>query len=303
MYRHKVSLLSLIVLILLAACGQPTAGSDDAASTPHARATTSAPATGGGTIQPVLATSEIVVGPNRVALGLLENNVPIPDAAETKVTVRYYKVHGDTATLVGEEKARYYGQGLGNRGAYIVHPTFDEAGSWGFEVVAERPGKALTAERIGIEVAEKGNAVAPGMPAPQSKTPTAAQVQDLTTITSDSKPDTRLYQMSVAQAVSSGKPSLILFATPGFCQTAVCGPGVDVAQRLADTFGDKINVVHVEIYQYPFERLQQVAAMKEWGLRTEPWLFLVDKTGQVTDRFEGGITYEELEPAVTELVQ
>ena len=72
--------------------------------------------------------------------------------------------------------------------------------------------------------------------------------------------------------MSNGKPSLILFATPGFCQTAVCGPGVDVLRRLADQFGDKINSVHVEIYTYPFEKLQPVAAMSEWGLRTEPWL-------------------------------
>lgn len=122
-------------------------------------------------------------------------------------------------------------------------------------------------------------------------------------ITSAAEPDPRLYQLSVDQAVSSGKPSLVLFATPGFCETAVCGPDVEVVRRLLDTFGDKLNAVHVEIYQYPFEKFQFVSAMQEWGLQSEPWLFLVDKDGRIANRYEGGITYQELEPDVTKLVQ
>jgi glutathione peroxidase-family protein len=43
--------------------------------------------------------------------------------------------------------------------------------------------------------------------------------------------------------------------------------------------------------------------MDEWGLQTEPWLFLVDKTGHIAARFEGGITYPEIEPEVAKLVQ
>jgi hypothetical protein len=303
MYFRKVYLPLLLVPILLVACGQPAEPFGEAANVPHEHSghgAASTPDDQSADLQPVLATSELIVGPNRVALGLLENNVPIPDAAETTVKVRYYRVINDQATLIGEEDARYYGEGLGNRGTYIVHPTFDTPGAWGLEVIAERPEKGTTTRRIGVNVAQTGNAVGIGMPAPKSNTPTAAQ--DLRTISSDTDPDPRLHQMSVAEAVTSGKPSLILFATPGFCQTAVCGPGVDVVQRLVDTFGDRINAVHVEIYQHPFERLQQVAAMKEWGLQTEPWLFLVDETGQVTERFEGGITFEELEPVVARLV-
>jgi hypothetical protein len=142
-----------------------------------------------------------------------------------------------------------------------------------------------------------------GAPAPRSKTPTAGEVKNLRTITSASQPDPRLYRLSVDQAVTSGKPSMILFATPGFCQTAVCGPSVDVLGRLATGFGDKVNAVHVEVYQYPFERLKPVKTMDEWGLKSEPWLFLVDKTGHIVARFEGGITYPEIEPEVAKLVQ
>lgn len=307
MYRsfRDIRILLPGLLILLAACGQATNGFGEAVNNqqPQAGGVAQPAVPTGGTLQPVLATSELVVGPNRVAIGLIENNVPIPDAAQTKMTIRYYKITNDQKTLTGEEQVRYYGDGLGARGAYIAHPSFESAGTWGLEVIAQRPGKPAVTERIGVVVTEKGSAAAVGTAAPKSSTPTDADVDDLKTITSATDPDPRLYQLSIDQAVSNGKPSMLLFATPGFCQTAVCGPGVDVLRRLADQFGDKVNAVHVEIYQYPFEKLQTVPVMQEWGLRTEPWLFLVGKDGRIVERFEGGITYQEIAPAVEKLLQ
>ncbi len=310
MVRQFRALAVLLMLAVLIGCGQATNGGfGDVANQPHEHSDgaehsheQAAASSSTQALQPVLATSELVVGPNRLALGLLENNVPIKDAAQTKVHVRYYKLNGNQATLVSEEDARYFGEGLGERGTFIVNPAFDAAGPWGLEVVAERPGQSATSHRMSLDVQAKGSAVPIDAPAPQSKTPTERDVPDLKQITSDSAPDVRLYRMSIAEAVTSGKPSLILFATPGYCQTAVCGPGVDALSKLVDTFGDKINPVHVEVYQLPYDEGKQVPAMAEWGLRTEPWLFLVDKDGKVVNRYEGGITFAELEPAVAKLV-
>jgi hypothetical protein len=307
---HKLGAICAL-LTLLVACGQPASNNDfgAVANKAHEHTTSGAhsnhsqtASAQSGTLQPVLATSEIVVGPNRLALGVLENNVPIPDAAQTSVHLRYFKLNGQQATPAGEEDARYYGEGLGPRGTFIVQPTFDSAGAWGIEIEIKRPNQPAVSQRMQLQVAATSTAPMIGSAAIKSITPTAKDVSDISTITSDTQPDLRLYQMSIQQAVTSGKPSLILFATPGFCQTAVCGPGVDVLSKLTDTFGDKIVPVHVEIYQYPFEKLQHVAAMEEWGIKTEPWLFLVDKNGTVAGRFEGGITFEELEPEVAKLL-
>ncbi len=38
--------------------------------------------------------------------------------------------------------------------------------------------------------------------------------------------------------------------------------------------------------------------MKEWGLTTEPWTFLVGKSGRVAGRFEGPISVDELDQTV-----
>ena len=41
----------------------------------------------------------------------------------------------------------------------------------------------------------------------------------------------------------------------------------------------------------------------DWDLKTEPWLFFVDKDGKVADRFEGGLTYDEVEPRLAGLLK
>jgi hypothetical protein len=128
-------LFALVPLLLLVACGQsPTAHTafGEVASKPEqhteARGHASQPPSQDGSLQPVIATSELVVSPNRMALGLLENNMPIKDAAETTVKLRYYKLNGEQGTLVGEEDARYFGENLGPRGMFIAYPNFDTAG-------------------------------------------------------------------------------------------------------------------------------------------------------------------------------
>ena len=55
---------------------------------------------------------------------------------------------------------------------------------------------------------------------------------------------------------------------------------------------------HVEIYPYPFDSLKVAKTVDEWHLPSDPWTFIVDKTGVVRDRFEGAAPIDELEPSV-----
>ena len=65
-------------------------------------------------------------------------------------------------------------------------------------------------------------------------------------ITTRIPPDT---QNKVDYAEALGKePILLLFATPKFCQSRVCGPVVDVAEQAQQEFGDKAAFIHMEIY-------------------------------------------------------
>jgi hypothetical protein len=42
--------------------------------------------------------------------------------------------------------------------------------------------------------------------------------------------------------------------------------------------------------------------VKEWGLVTEPWVFMIDRQGLVADKFDGPAPVAELEPALQKLL-
>jgi len=89
-----------------------------------------------------------------------------------------------------------------------------------------------------------------------------------------------------------------LFATPALCTSATCAPELEAVQQLHSTYAERANFIHVEIYQYPFDALKVAKTVDEWHLPSDPWTFIVDKTGVVRDRFEGSAPVDELEPAL-----
>lgn len=52
-----------------------------------------------------------------------------------------------------------------------------------------------------------------------------------------------------ADAIATGKPVVVLFGTPAFCETRTCGPVPEtVMLRLYDTYKDEAILVHIERY-------------------------------------------------------
>ena len=88
---------------------------------------------------------------------------------------------------------------------------------------------------------------------------------------------------------------MIVFATPKFCQTAICGPTLDTIKEIAPSYPD-VTFIHVEVFTNldDVDNLAVVPSVTEWGLPTEPWIFVVDANGLVAARFEGVVTGEEL---------
>jgi hypothetical protein len=43
--------------------------------------------------------------------------------------------------------------------------------------------------------------------------------------------------------------------------------------------------------------------VKEWGLRTEPWFFLIDSRGTIAAKFEGPTSLQELDEALSKVVR
>ncbi len=186
-----------------------------------------------------------------------------------------------------------------NLGLYLSNPTFDAAGTW--EVRVESQGNDIGGTLL--EVADAPIVPLVGSDAPRTDNPTSAGRDDLAAISTDPDPNPTFYDLTVAEAVTSGSPTLIAFATPAFCQTALCGPTMNLVKEAVAGRSD-LNVVHVEPYELEAARsgsLVPVEAMVSWNLPTEPWVFVVDDGGTITAAFEGIFGIDELNEALDDL--
>jgi hypothetical protein len=68
-----------------------------------------------------------------------------------------------------------------------------------------------------------------------------------------------------------------------------------VRKQLADP---RIRFIHVEIYRDNDPTKGANRWVEEWGLPSEPWVFLVGPDGRIRAKFEGAVSERELEAAV-----
>lgn len=149
-----------------------------------------------------------------------------------------------------------------------------------------------------LHVTARSRSVSVGAKAPRSETPTLATAP-ATAITTSRPPDLPLLRTSVAQALAEHRPFAVTFATPRFCTSRTCGPVVDVVESVRRRFAAHgVRFIHVEVYRdnNPTEGYNRW--MRQWGLQSEPWVFLVGADGRVKAKFEGSVSAAELAAAI-----
>ncbi|MBS1845810.1 MAG: hypothetical protein JST53_15445 [Actinobacteria bacterium] len=166
-------------------------------------------------------------------------------------------------------------------------------------LIKERGGWAKLGLRS-IKVGEFAKIPRPGDKAPSIQTPTAQDVEDLAELSTRVPPDT---QNMVNYADVLGKePILLLFTTPQFCQSRVCGPVVDVAQQAQQQFKGKANFIHMEIYNDNDPANGVRPQVRKFHLPTEPWLFAINREGVVSATIEGGFGTELMDKTVEKVI-
>ncbi len=130
---------------------------------------------------------------------------------------------------------------------YSTEVDFPSDGEWRIAALVKEDGEIKGTLLPSAVVGEFSEIPRPGEKAPMIHTPTAEDVGgDLSKITTRIPPDT---QNKVDYADALGKePIVLLFATPQFCQSRVCGPVVDVAEQVKQEYGDEAAFIHMEIY-------------------------------------------------------
>ena len=256
----------------------------------------------------MIVTTDLAVGKNRVVFGIVDRN-GMPVRSQQAQVRALLLSPGDAP---GEERASGIAEfkqwPAGPQGVFSTSLDFDAAGFWQLEVSTTGPDGATVVAQGALQVKDKSFTPSLGDPAPPSVTLTGGDVENLTHITSSTRSDPDLYKLSVDQALTAGKPLVVVFATPAFCVSATCGPQVQVLSSVKDKFGDKANFIHVEVFKDPHliqgnrpPANSTVPAVEEWNLPTEPWTFVMDKDGKISAKFEQFTTGEEIEDALNEL--
>jgi hypothetical protein len=264
---------------------------------------------------PVLAPSVLVLttGDNRFGFGLFERDRS--QIADAEVVVYVAPAGGGPARgpyVAGykslEVRPQFQSQQSAQdpdsaKSVYVAEVPFDKPGEYEVLGIARLDDRLVAATSASgpLTVMRPGQDPVPrvGESAPRIHTPTEAEAGgDIASI------DTRIPPSSMHNAdfadVVGKKPVVLVFATPQLCQSRVCGPVVDIAEQVKADHQGEAEFIHMEIYRdNSIEKgfRPQVAA---FGLPTEPWLFAIDKQGEVAARLEGAFSPGELEDALGE---
>ena len=309
MTRSAAACLSALVLVALASgCG----GSDADGDATGAETTTGTAATpAGDTIEAlwrapgedvavVAGTSDHQIGGNRISFLVVDKQGrPIE-----RPRARLWIARGLRQRPFAETTARLEpigvpgGESADVGGIYVA--TVDTPRPGTYWILAEPVGGRKIQALGNVVVKRKSAAPAVGDRAIPSKTPTLASTGgNLRELTTSRRPDRPLYRSSVAEALAAKAPFVVTFATPQYCQTRTCGPGVDVVSAVRKRPASSgVRFIHVEIYEDndPAKGVNQWVT--QWRLPTEPFTFVVDRTGVIRTKLEGAFSVAELERAV-----
>jgi hypothetical protein len=202
--------------------------------------------------------------------------------------------------------------GAEGRGVYAAEVDFDKPGFWGVVVEAKVDGGKPQEGKATFEVLEKHKYPWVGEDAPRTENLTTASA-DAPRAAIDSRagladsaiPDEALHQTTVASAIASGKPTLLVVSTPVYCISRFCGPVTDAVQELAQEYGAQANFIHIEVWR-DFQNKEVNRGAAEWVLRDddilEPWVWLIGTDGKIAARWDNVATRQEMEPALKALL-
>ena len=153
-----------------------------------------------------------------------------------------------------------------------------------------------------------------GIQPPLTPNKTVQDVSDPSELTSSSTPDLDLYQHRIEEIVDNGRPALVVFASPAFCTSPTCGPQVETVEGIKDQYQADVDFIHIEVYDNPHAlqgdlgRGEYAPAVRAWGLSeiedylNESWVFILNRDGNITRKYEGFASANELEQGLAEVI-
>jgi hypothetical protein len=275
----------LLLSLLLAACAAP-----------GARVTPTAIVSGPSALSIAVASNDFPTGQPRIPIVLFIGSQPIADAKAVSLTA--FDLSSGTPVPGWSGQATPYTDY--DTPYWVVTPALPTPGYWGLAAVVTLADGTAMQGQFTVEALADPSAPVVGEVPPAIENRTVATQPDLAKLTSDIQPERGLYEMTIKDAMASGRPSVVIFATPGFCTSRLCAPVLDSAKALYPEWKDRVNFIHIEIYQ-SFDPLTYGPEMDQWHLTSEPWTFVLDRQGAVGARFGGPLSPRELSAALAEV--
>lgn len=172
--------------------------------------------------------------------------------------------------------------------------TFDEPGSW--RIVADVEGAVAETTVRAVGPSELASIPNLGDDMIALATPTTGQALGVDPVcTLD--PPCPLHEVSLDDALAGGGPVALLVSTPAFCQTAICGPVLELFVARQAALADRLTMVHAEVYTDDTAAVT-TAAVKAYALTFEPSLFVAGTDKRIVARLDYTFDAAELDDAL-----
>jgi hypothetical protein len=190
--------------------------------------------------------------------------------------------------------------------------TFGQPGFWEVTVTATVDGQHHSTTAA-FEVHERSDIPAVGDPAPRTRQPLAGDPHvGPRSIYSRAGPGQPipvpgLHDITIADAIDAGLPVMVVISTPTYCVSRFCGPITDIIYDLALRHRGDMAFVHLEVWA-DFENQRLNSAALEWIAPTdrtnggEPWVFVIDRHGIISHRFDNVATDAELQQSIRDVL-
>ena len=244
--------------------------------------------------------TQLGVGFERFAFRLLdETNTPVKQAIVKPVF--YEGIPGGDSLREAAGDALFFGPTLPGGGAWVLYTEFDSSGPWTIDVTIQLPDGRSAVARASVTV--EGRTLLPraGMKPPTVDTP-KTDGDDFSAFTTDPNPLEHLYRLSIADAMETGRPFIVLFASAEHCENEMCRVMMSEYRALWTAYRDRVEFIHIESRNIEQPSLLSPTA-SAWGIPSEPWLFMFDGRGFMQYRVEGGAERTELSLLVDRLLQ
>jgi hypothetical protein len=243
------------------------------------------------TVQPTV--TELLTGTDRIGIALLDKTgTPVTGA---QVSMEVQGIGG-----VDEHRPlRNIGPEYGGIPVYTGTATFPQVGVYKLLVTATLSGGRRGVGTISVRVSDKSPGLTIGAHAPAVRQPILGDPGvTIAQIDSGNPPDA-WHNATVADGLAQHRPMVLYFGEPGFCKSRTCGPTVQILQKFAQTYGDRLLIEHIEDHfpAGPDEGAKDDPGFTAFGLATDPWIYFVNAQGVIADRFEGPVTVSDLASA------